>query len=103
MGQTPHPRAVPLPLPARVPVPGPASSAFLFPPGGPTQHYGFQYQLHAEGLQLCPPADPTMTVGLDVTWCPKPTPAPTPNYTTLLSLQVKSQKILFPITPHHIC
>lgn len=101
MGQTPLPRAVPLPLPARVPVPGPASSAFLFPPGGPTQHHGFQYQLHAEGLQLCPPADPTTanaTVGLDVTWASQTYPSPHPqrHYTTLTASQ-KSENPL----PHH--
>ena len=74
---------------------------FPLSPGGPTQHHGFQYQLHAKRLQLCPPPTPPLPTRL---WDlrshgrPKPTPAPTPDYTTLLSLQVRKHSSPSPPT-----
>ena len=65
---------------------------FPLSPGGPTQHHGFQYPLHAKRLQLCPPPDSTTanaTVGLDVTRASQTCPSPTPAYTTVVSLQVR--------------
>ena len=91
---------------ARVPVTRPTSSTFLFPQVGPPSTMAFSISSMPRGFSFAPLPTlslPTRLWDLMSHGRPKPAPASTPDYTTLLSLQVKSQKILFPITLHHIC